>query len=515
MRTPRFAKHSQSQPRSRLFCRLRRLIAANVPMRGSAPRFSLAYASATFAITCALSATAPAIDVTWINLGTGNWTDGANWDGGRPPGPGITNEVAVIDNGGTAVIDGSQNVSAGSVSIADTTGSSGTLQISGGSLTNTFANISIGGSGGVNGGRGVLNQSGGSVVLNAGRLNIGFGSTAFGTYNLSGGSLKTQSQTSMPMAVGNLGTGIFNQSGGTVYAQVTQANVDRSVIQLGRNSGSVAASGTYTLSGGTAAARVLQFGNVVQTSNLETTTSTNTFNLLGNGTLMTNEIIVGNTAPNASNVFNFTGGTLSANTIGLPLINSGGILSPTLYFFDFGPELSGLPRQPISTLTFTGSTSYTQTEAGTLHIDLDDTVPGADFVDIGAGDQVGTATILGNIAVAPFRGFDPALGSTFDVLAADTVTFDAVVTGRTPSGLSFEAAEVVGSDGREVLRLTVVPEPSTCALLLASSVVVAIQRRRLPAVAERPQPRRSGTARAAPRPGADRGHSAIRSGRPG
>ncbi len=96
-----------------------------------------------------------------------------------------------------------------------------------------------------------------SIILNGGNLNVGFGVTATGTYNLSGGSV--QIEAGFIAAVGNLGTGTINQSGGTLYVRSTAIPAN-SVIQLGRNNATTASSGTFTLSGGTAAALNFDFG---------------------------------------------------------------------------------------------------------------------------------------------------------------------------------------------------------------------------------------------------------------
>src|SRR4030095_4874210 len=57
-------------------------------------------------------------NVTWINAGTGNWVDGLNWDTGNPPNSfGVTNDVALINNGGTAMITASDTVSTGAITL--------------------------------------------------------------------------------------------------------------------------------------------------------------------------------------------------------------------------------------------------------------------------------------------------------------------------------------------------------------------------------------------------------------
>jgi hypothetical protein len=74
-------------------------------------------------------------------------------------------------------------------------GSTGTLSMTGGSLTTNF-DIRVGGTSlTVAGGTGTFNQSGGSVFMNGGNVNIGIGPSSVGIYNLSGGSLIVNSAT--------------------------------------------------------------------------------------------------------------------------------------------------------------------------------------------------------------------------------------------------------------------------------------------------------------------------------
>jgi len=212
--------------------------------------------------------------------------------------------------------------------------------------------------------------------------------------------------------------------------------------------------------------------------------SINAFNLSGAGNLIADSITVFANHGGA-NAFNFTGGTLTANTIGLPLANTGGTLSPGSHNFAGNPaDITAVAVAPIGTVVFSGSgNGYTQGPTGKLAIDLADAAT-FDRVDIGIGTNVASATLAGTIAVNTLSGFDPALGSTFDVLTADTVSSTAVATGLTPSGNAFAASVVPagGVDGRDVLRLTVVPapEPGTITLLGLANASLALRRRRIP-----------------------------------
>jgi hypothetical protein len=408
---------------------------------------------------------------------TGNWNDPLNWSTDIAPG---SSDAGRINNGGTALIDETGGaVTTGFVILADAPSTSGNLRMTGATsrLTTAF-DIRIGGNAATTGGTGVFDQLAGEIVMNGGNVNVGFGTntdgtTGIGTYNISSGSL--QLSGSNIFAVGNRGVGTVNQSGGTIYVRGagTTTGPATAILQLGRNVATVGASGTFTLSGGTAAATRVLFGNAVQTSG---TASTNTFNLQGTGTLLTNEITIVNTA--ATNSFNFAGGTLRARAINIPLTNNGGTLSPAGFDLTISSaDIAQIPINPVGTTTFSATNGYTQGASSNLAIDI--AAPGSnDFVDIGSGASIASASISGRITVNLLNGFNPGLGSFFDVLSADTITNNASVIGTTPGGNFFAPSTVVGGDGREVLRLVVVPEPCAAALMAAATLTLAVRRGR-------------------------------------
>jgi hypothetical protein len=215
--------------------------------------------------------------------------------------------------------------------------------------------------------------------------------------------------------------------------------------------------------------------------------SVNTFNLQGTGSLTTGIISAPNSGSFATNTFNFTGGTLTANSVRIALANNGGTLSPAALRFgttnaagaDPAPATAaGVVTSPVGVTTFTGTNSYTQGATGRLAIELSG--PGLnDRVDIG-GDAgaVGTANLAGTIAVSTLGGFDPDLGSTFDVLTADSIVNAALVSGTTPGGRTYAASIVPGTDGRDVLRLTVVPEPASLGTLGVAALGLLARRPR-------------------------------------
>ncbi|HEX2747033.1 MAG TPA: hypothetical protein VHM91_03460 [Verrucomicrobiales bacterium] len=379
--------------------------------------------------------------IIFTNGGSGPWGAAENWDLLRLPANGDT---AQVNNGGTVVIDSATSATATGITLGTPASSSGNLQITGGALT-LNSDLRIGGGG--SNGTGITTMSGGVVSISPANLNLGFGpaasSTAAGTFNLSDGTVTVVNASSI-IAVGNRGTGTVNQTGGTVYARSTGATP--SLLNLGRSSSAPnAASGTYNLSGGSVTVATLTYGNVVFAG------GTNTFTLSGTGSLTAGTISVTNTG--ATNVFNFTGGTLAASAINIPLTNTGGTLKTGGFNFAAATP-DAVPNDPTGTLIFGTNVTYTQTSGATLAIDIDG--PGSnDVYSLGEGASAGNAFLGGTIAVNLIGGYDPAPGTSFDVVMADTITISALVTGTTPGGNIFEPSIVTGGDGRAVLKLTV------------------------------------------------------------
>jgi hypothetical protein len=425
----------------------------------------------------------------WIRTpldGTGLWTDGLNWSNGLPPNGTATpggNEEGRIDNNGIALVDDSQidpfsgimgDIVTGSLTLGSQPGASGNFLMTSGKFTLRNTDLRIGGNpvtaigGGVPtiGGVGMFTLTGGTYIQQGGNVNVGIRGdntategVAIGMFNMSGDSSLTV-MFGFIFVIGNRANGTVNQTGGTIEIKnlaASNGGTLGSIIQLGRNAlnNTSYTSGTYNLSGGSATAALFRFGHAAQTSG----SSLNTFNLSGTGALRTGTIEFLNTTT-ATNIFNFTGGTLSANTVSIPVTNDGGTLRP--YFADFATvtQFNSVSIIPVGTMLFSGSNSYTQTSKGNLAIDLD--FFSNDLVDIGsAGD--GTANIAGKISVNFLNGFDPTLGSIFDIVIADTITNTAAVIGRTPSGNYFQPSIVAAGDGRQILRLTVIPPPTTYA----------------------------------------------------
>ncbi|MDZ7618059.1 MAG: hypothetical protein U1E05_13730 [Patescibacteria group bacterium] len=151
------------------------------------------------------------------------------------------------------------------------------------------------------GGTGVFNQSNGSVTV-ANRLDVGSDATSNGTYNLSGGAI-----SALRVNVGASGTGLFRQTGGTVTAT---GSADSDVI-IGVSIGS---SGRYEIGG---AAQLNVADDLVVGSS-----GTGTFRQTGGQVMVTDQVIVGNLS-GSSGTLDLDGGTLAARALTVGLGSTG------------------------------------------------------------------------------------------------------------------------------------------------------------------------------------------------
>lgn len=142
-----------------------------------------------------------------FNVAAGNFNVAGSWTpAGGPPADG---DRAFINNGGTASQTAPNASAATEVLIGVASGNSGTLNMTGGTLT---ANKVVVGEGGT----GTMTHSGGDLVVGGGSLFVGGssnGNTGTGTLNVSGGPTTTFSSGDDVQFARN-GTATFNMSGG-------------------------------------------------------------------------------------------------------------------------------------------------------------------------------------------------------------------------------------------------------------------------------------------------------------
>jgi autotransporter-associated beta strand protein len=165
---------------------------------------------------------------------------------------------------------------------------------------------------------------------------------------------------------------------------------------------------------------------------------------------------------------NYTGvttvqqGTLNAVAMGGNLVETGGVVAPAV---------------GVGTLTIGGT--FTQSSGSTLAIEL---ASGASFDHVVV---TGAASLSGAIQVSLLSGFNPTVGSTFDILTASSIN----LSGLTVNGPGGWSATTIGN----TLRLTrtalasaataIVPEPGAVALaVIAAGALLGRIRRRASAV---------------------------------
>ncbi len=166
--------------------------------------------------------------VIWNNQGEDNlWTNPANWDGAAVPGSGQEARVNLsgVDR---AVVDAAAPVF-GHFRVGVGGGSIGEVEV----LADGFLNADNTSQDrvGVGGGTGIVNQSGGTVRLGGAQVQVGLDNGSIGTYNLSGGTfIGAREQGGTTLFIGQSGgTGSFNVSGGELRT--------RAGVALGINGG--------------------------------------------------------------------------------------------------------------------------------------------------------------------------------------------------------------------------------------------------------------------------------------
>jgi fibronectin-binding autotransporter adhesin len=174
----------------------------------------------------------------FINPGTGDWSNPANWSYGYAPG--LSDQIYINSNGTADISSGAFGANEG-IFVGQGSGQGGTIDLSGGSLTTT-GNIYLADATGANG---TLDQTGGSInIINTYGLYVG--NLGTGTYNMSGGTAQfgsaiIQGAGSEGFIIGSGagGSGTMNLSGGTITSY--------DVAQMGRGTGST---GVLNMTGG-------------------------------------------------------------------------------------------------------------------------------------------------------------------------------------------------------------------------------------------------------------------------
>lgn len=305
---------------------------------------------------------------------------------------------ATTISAGTLTLTGNRTAQMFTTTVGNVPGSTGTLNIQNGNFT-----IGTGGSTFVVGSGvdptifGVVNQSGGNITTIGNQLLLGVGtgttvgSSATGTYNLSGGTLNT--------ITGTLGVTIGTNQGATGFFHLSGTGVlnmpATSTMQIGRSDASTVANstGTFTQTGGTATIGILSMGGAAAATSPGTTATMSltggtltltTFNALSAGDTSTSTINIGGTAdvtlPNfpitrgsgSTAVLNIDGGLIRNSATGTFIsgltsatINNGGATFDTSLNSTTisqallaGTGSGGITKLGTNTLTLSGANTY-------------------------------------------------------------------------------------------------------------------------------------------------------------
>jgi hypothetical protein len=153
-----------------------------------------------------------------------------------------------------------------------------------------------------------------------------------------------------------------------------------------------------------------------------------TYNLSGTGALRVITLAKGD----AGGAFNFTGGTLVANTVAFDLVNNGGTIAP---------GSSPGATHVLGDLTL---------NAGTLAIELAGT-SGGEFDEIQVDDHL---TAGGTLSVTLLGSFAPAAGNTFDILDFTTASGAfALDLPALASGLSWDTSSLLTTGALSVVAV--------------------------------------------------------------
>lgn len=311
------------------------------------------------------------------NTTSGNWNTAANWSPASVPTNGEV--VNIVNSDGTARtvtldVNAPSSGNLGLVTINQTGGTAfNTLAINNNFALTSSAMFVGGWNGAPSAGRGAVTQSTGTVTMAAGSdLVVGYGAGSTGTYTLSGGNLlANQSEF-----IGSIGSGTFTQMGGTNSLPASAVGY----LNLGTSVGGV---GTYNLSGGNLIVTKNEIVGDAGTGIFNQTGGTNTilggFNLnLGNSNGGSGTYTISNNATLtvANNLYVGNSGT-AVGTLNIQN-NSSVWVTNAFWFYDHGTvNLSGgtlrfglyVPAGGI--FNYTGGTVQL---SGNKTIGLDDTI---------------------------------------------------------------------------------------------------------------------------------------------
>ena len=365
-------------------------------------------------------------------------------------------------NAAQMLINGGYSMSSGSTIAVNNAGSSfdttGTLTIANGSqlnLTNgngSAQDVVIGGSG-----NGTVTHAGGLFSINglSAKLLLGHVAGSTGTYNLSAGTLNYTNNVagSVGEAIGFNGTGNFNQTGGTHTSGGTNAT-----LIIGYASTAV---GTYTISNGSLFTGALYLGRDPGGAQGTLTVNTGGMVLLNNefldlglgvgstgtvnanaGQIFTKGIFVGGVSTQArgTGVLNIAGGAVTADVYGV-LTNSGQVR-----VWDTAGSAINLSAGSLTcdTLITSGNPTRFNWTGGTLNI------TGPSGFAVGAGGPLGSSISVGaSQDLTTTNSLGISSGGTITVAGGDVSAASVIDNGtlNVSSGTVTTPLLAAGNDG--------------------------------------------------------------------
>jgi hypothetical protein len=300
-----------------------------------------------------------------------------------------------------------------------------------------------------------MSNAGGLIEANGGAVNIGLTGKSF---EIDGGTLQTLNGGTMQTVAGATET----LNGVTVASGSTYLTGSTATTNL---EGTITNQGTLAVTAGASNATLGLTGNVI---------------LNGGGT-----VALSTTGAGAASI---QGGTNSLTNNGNLIEGSGQIVAN---LFNYGTVKPG--GASAGTLTISGN--YTQGINGTLDIELGGTGSGqySQLTVLANGNSGGMATVDGTLAINLINGFSLAAGQEFYILTAqkgitgnfDAFEFDGTSCTEQGNADTWDCAnlgklEFVEAflNGNHYLRLDIVPEPDSVALLGTGLLVAAATFRR-------------------------------------
>ena len=400
----------------------------------------------------------------------------------------FSGDITVGNSGiGTLTISGSgTQISSGHyILVANAAGSTGVLNVKGGSLTGSDQlRVGVGGDG-------TMNINGGDVTVH-GLANIGYNSGSTGKVFISNGSL-TIAYADKSFRIGRAGSGTVEVlEGGRLIANNNETQLG---FTYDDNAG-VAGKGTLKINGGSAELKALQIGYI--------TNSTGEFEMTGGKLDVANGINVGAdgvgsaiisggevnassmvvkdngstlkitngavTVPEitTANNLTWTGGSLDTQTVTGNLVQNGGVLYPGISTI--------VPAEVLG--------SYTQSSEGEIVIDVDQLNNVWDTITV-----TGDLDLNGTLYINFLQNVEPAETDTYQIFNVTGGTLDASdVTLDFPAWYSYGNLWALDNNG--VLGLSAdpgpgpgpgpgsgVPEPSTWALMILGVVMLFLRKR--------------------------------------